>query len=64
VVIEYQGEAEGVISSNDGSSWKFPASPTGGMVTVELPPGVDQLTFTAPDGQVRVTRLALVVPED
>jgi hypothetical protein len=64
VVIEYQGEAEAVISSNDGSSWKLPALPTGGMVTVELPPGVDQLTFTAPDGQVRVTRLALVVPED
>jgi hypothetical protein len=64
VVIEYQGTGEGLVSSVDGDRWKLPAAPAGGSLTVELTPGVDQLTFTAADGVFQVTRLALQVPEE
>jgi hypothetical protein len=62
VVIEYQGTGEGLVSSVDGDRWKLPPAPAGGSLTVELTPGVDQLTFTAAGGTLRVTRLALQVP--
>ena len=64
VVIEYRSDGEGVVSSADGSSWKLPASPAGGEITVELPRGVDELTFVASGGVIKITRLALDVPQD
>jgi hypothetical protein len=64
VVIAYQSDADGVVSSTDGDSWKLPAAPNGGEMTVDLLMGVDMLTFSAPSEQVRVTRLALQVPVD
>lgn len=60
VVIDYQSEADGLVSSADGNSWKMPAAPKGNQITVELPPGVDSLTFTAPPDQMKITRLELL----
>ncbi len=62
VVIAYQSDADGVVSSTDGDSWKLPAAPNGGEMTVDLLMGVDMLTFSAPSEQVRVTRLGVASP--
>jgi hypothetical protein len=64
VTIEYQSDADALVTSIDGSSWALPAAPDGSSLSVELPPGVEQLTFAAPDGELRVMRLALEVPQD
>jgi hypothetical protein len=57
ILIEYQSDVASVVSSADGDAWSLPAAPEGGAVTLELPPGVEQLTFTAAEGEVLVTRL-------
>jgi hypothetical protein len=62
IAVEYRSKVEAVVNSPDGNSWALPAAPAGGAVTIELPPGVDQLTIAAPHGEVQVTRLALELP--
>jgi hypothetical protein len=62
VIIDYQSEADGVVSSAGGNSWKMAAAPKGNQVTVELPPGVDTLTFTSPPDQMKITQLEMRVP--
>jgi hypothetical protein len=64
VVIEYRSEVNTVVTSTDGNSWELAAAPAGATATMELLPGVDRLTFTAPPGQVRITRLELWVQAD
>ena len=59
VSIDYVSDVDAVVSSEDGSSWPMPAAPDGGKVVVELPLGIEQLTFTAPNGEVRITQLTL-----
>ena len=62
VEIAYQSSADALVSSLDGNRWKLPAAPSGATITVTLPLGVDRLTFTAPPEQVRISRLALILP--
>src|ERR1700750_991843 len=57
VLIEYRSDANATVSASDGSSWQMTAAPNGGAITVNMPSGVDRLTFSAPLNQVRVTRL-------
>jgi hypothetical protein len=58
VEIEYQSKVDGVVSSSDGERWSLPAADEGEL-TVDLPPGVDRLTFVGMGGDVRITRLKL-----
>lgn len=64
VIIDYQSENDGIVSSADGSSWAMRSAQAGGSLTVQLPPGVDRLTFVAPSGEIRITRLELQAPTD
>jgi hypothetical protein len=63
IVIDYASDAAGVVSSADGSRWQLPAAQAG-SITVELPPGVEQLTFEAPSGALRIRRLILETPQE
>jgi hypothetical protein len=59
VMIDYIGDGAGEVRSADGTVWMLPAAPEGGTITIELPPGIDQVTLISPTGEVRVTRIAL-----
>ena len=64
ITIEYVSVGVGVVSSTDGSSWALPAAPAGGRIQVELPPGVEKLTFVGPSGEVRIYRLGMRTTQD
>jgi hypothetical protein len=58
VVIEYYGKGDGRVLGVVGASSLLPAAPEGNTVTLNVPPGVEQLNFLA-SPELRVTRLVL-----
>ena len=63
LTIEYRGATDAVLSSSAGAIWPLPAAPTGGTLKVEVPPGVDELEFVAPEGTIQMMRVAMAVPQ-
>lgn len=62
VVVDYHSDAGATVTADDGSNWQMAAAPNGGSVTINIPPGVNRLTFSAPPNHVRITRFALQTP--
>jgi hypothetical protein len=59
IEIVYQSEMASAIQAEDGTLWPLPAAPGGGAVTIVVPPGVAQLTFTGQVGELHVIRVGL-----
>jgi hypothetical protein len=59
VVLHYSGDGTGEVRGADGTVWPMLPAPSGSTVTIELPPGVDQLRLVAVSGELRVMRIGL-----